>query len=433
MSNILIILAGVLGIIAIIARPQLTLFLLMTTTSVKGWVVYKIPMLNRGVLDYTIIVMVLSALAIAIYQFRKTHNVSVSMPNTLVFVMILFAFYMWLSLSWSASSIYGLEKSLQFTFIVLPYFLFPIFVIRSRKDADWVLRTLLLIGFVACITAIVQPQSETNRMFFYTGYDRATFLGGSPAALGEAGTWGFLTALCVLLTKKCQTKTWKIFTWAVMPICVIGVLLSGSRSSLMLLILLSGFVPVLTKKRYMGYYANGIGVVVAAGVLLMIILASESVPRNIQSMGDGRYIEMVEQSRGFLWHWTLSNVHDVQPLGGGAGSWAVHFAGLDTMICAHNIFLEGLYEFGIIGLVLLIAVVIIVGKKIHSSMGRISGLDTRAYVAVPIILSMFMFARSQMSYDIGGVRNMFLCFGMVYAMDNLVQQIDRNAKNNINK
>ncbi len=156
---IVVFLAGIM-----LYRPQTVLFFLMTTATVKFWVMYEMPFFRT--VDYTLLVCLVAAVA-ALWNWIKSPQSEYKryFPVSVLVMFLGISFSMAFSLAWTTAPNYGLQKTLYFTFIGIPYFLIPFFLIRNSKNAAGVINIILITAIIACSVSIIKPQTECMRRF----------------------------------------------------------------------------------------------------------------------------------------------------------------------------------------------------------------------------------------------------------------------------
>ena len=131
------------------------------------------------------------------------------------------------------------------------------------------------------------------------------------------------------------------------------------------------------------------------------------------------------QTRTNLFGWTLSHCSYTSVLGRGVGQWGVDFFGADERGYPHNILLELMYEQGIVGLVMGIAIfwLILNGWRQASSMVVDYELNIELFTMTHIAGLLFFYSliQAMKSGDLIDSRPLFFCAGLVVAIFNVVR------------
>lgn len=411
--------AGVLllvGLVLMAARPRLLLVILMTTSTVKLWVMYNLG----AFVDYTLAVCVMTMLFGLWSVLRQPTRAHLALPLVPAAAMAGLALWMWASLVWTDAPSYGFQKTLHFTFIGIPFFLAPHFLIRTRPDAVSVVKMLMLTGLVVSVTALIAPLPEVAQLVYYHGFERATFLGGSPQVMGEMAVFGILAGLVLLLVGG-LTRGWRVLALVVLPVCALALITSGSRACLLGFIGTAVLLPFLVRHRRRWLLAPLMAVVVAGLILGLVMLFPARVPLNIRLFSETGLGAQVAHSRGMLWWWALENAPAGMPFGHGAGSFAVDWFGQDTAIWPHNILIEAIYELGLVGAICMVVLLAVAGWQTLAHVRRATGTIERLVIAAPAATVLFMYVTVMVDPDINGARLLYLMMGVVFAVAGAVR------------
>lgn len=251
---------------------------------------------------------------------------------------------LWLVQIWAAITLlvtvhyynwYGFWVFLYFLLVIV----FGVLVRTYRSDAltHAVLRVLAVMSFFACAVAAIQVI-----------FDFSDFSDRASSTVLNPNFYGFMCELiaiaCIWAILQGMRPRWLF--WAAIPVNLLGIYLSGCRSAwlpvgaaLLLLFLFAG------RKRSFIFGAC-IGAVVIAAIFLFPVL----IPR-AANFDHSRYL------REIIWAeaWKIFTAHPVV----GGGFLAYQFFSIDAgeafRVHAHNLLLDMMVNFGIVGMALLCA------------------------------------------------------------------------------
>ncbi|CCG46759.1 putative polysaccharide polymerase [Halobacillus halophilus DSM 2266] len=313
--------------------------------------------------DLTLIFMVLSIVAAIKVTFKNK-----GVPKKIVLPAILYSFLcliMLISLFYTPSSSYAITKTLKFMFLTGWSFFGGFLVIRNRQSLRKFLKsfagiTILVSGIVIWNYYNSPVQEELNRL----GVD-----GGSVLGLAKMTAMGSIIVL-ILYFYGAAKKRVRFFLTGVLGLLLIALLLTGSRMALIAFVLTLFFIAILSikfsindikiKKSVFKFipliplalvgliplYRNG---TIDTLLMRMQFLFNEQGAANSISERINRYNTSIHMFENDIFK------------GGGIGSFAIKYSGLDERHYPHNMFLEFMSELGIFGiatfLTLLIAAV----------------------------------------------------------------------------
>jgi O-antigen ligase len=166
---------------------------------------------------------------------------------------------------------------------------------------------------------------------------------------------------------------------------------------------------------YKRYQLSILGLVIGLVAGLSIYVATaERTPRSLQrlaNMVEGGEFQGTAASRLELYEDALRFWPDAPLLGHGAGSWPILNDFPDRLTTPHNIFLEVAVESGVVGLILLVALLVVALRPV--SIDRLRN-DPLALCALMIFV--WAFLKANLGPDIAENRFMFLLLGVLTAL-----------------
>jgi O-antigen ligase len=369
-------------------------------------------------IDPTIIFFVLGVAMGALIIYRE----GMYLPGlTVVSLLILFIAWVLLTDLWTPSELYAREKLFKLATLNLWSVIATAMIMANRRER--VRRFLMLV-------LVLGTAASLDGIFRYIGvasYDTAvepfspditlsaSFRLENYTALGRFFGMGAVVAFAAWLQTSPFSKR-GVALMAAFVICFYGLLISAGRGptfatvAAMLLPLVLGLR--ITERRLFAskaFVASFVLFVAMAAVLSQVAASySESLP-TLQRFGILLTKEAGGQGQrlGFwieAWHLWLQ-----QPLfGSGVGSWPVLSSGLDVRRYPHNLILEVLVEFGLIGLFLLVAAAVAAVRR--ASVRRLRS-DPLLMCAAMLWMSLLISAMT--SSDIIGNRNLFAILGLL--------------------
>jgi O-antigen ligase len=357
--------------------------------------------------DSTIIFLVVGVAIGMVIIYRE----GIYLPG-LAMVSLLIVFIVWALLTslWTPSELYAHEKLLKLATLNLWTLIATAMIIANRPErVRRFLVLVLVLGTAASLDGIVQyattgplARSAAFRLANYLGQGR--FFG--MAALVAFGAWLYADPF----------SRRGVALMAAFVTCVSALLVGGGRGPTlgviagMLLPLALGlrFVDrrLLVSKALVASIV--LFVAMAAAVLQVAATSSEELPtlqrfHTLLTEEEGGQSDRLNFWRR-SWHLWLE-----QPvLGSGVGSWPIRYFGLDVPRYPHNLILEVLVEFGLIGLLLLAGIVIV----------AVRGISVRRLREDPILMCVAMLCINTSFYamtssDITQNRNVFATLGLL--------------------
>jgi O-antigen ligase len=358
-------------------------------------------------IDLTAVFFALGVAMAAVIIYRE----GIYLPGlTLVSLLTIFVVWAMISDLWTPSKIYAPRKLLELATLTLWSLIATAMIIANRPER--VRRFLLLLvvfGTAAAVDGIVQyattgplALSASFRLNNYVGQGR--FYG--MAALIAFAAWLYVDP---------RSKR-GVALMAVFAICFYGLLIAGGRGPTlgvvagMLLPLALGLR--FADRRLLASKALVASVVLFVAMAVVLLQASADFSGSLRTLQRFNTLLTAEEGgqsqRLEFWRRTWHLWLEQPVLGSGVGSWPVRYFGLDVNRHPHNLILEVLVEFGLIGLVLLAGLAVAAAR----------GASVRRLREDPVLMCIAMlcittFVAAMTSSDITGNRNVFAMLGLL--------------------
>jgi O-antigen ligase len=329
---------------------------------------------------------------------------------TVVALLIVFIAWALLTSVWTPSELYAHEKLLKLTTLNLWSVMASAMIIANRPQrVRRFLLLLLVFGTAAAIDGIMQyggagPLAGTASFRLHN-------YGAQGRLYGMAG----IVAFAAWLHTNPFSKVGMALMAAVLT-CACGMLVTGSRGAT-LGVLAGMLLPLALGLRFADRRLLASKTLVAS-VVFFVALAAVLVNVAANSSGDlptlQRFDILLTEEEGGqahrLWFWRRSwDFWLAHPLfGSGVGSFGILAVGIDRSSHPHNLILEVLVEFGLIGLLLITAVAVAALRR--TSVHRLRE-DPALMCAAMLCICTLIYAMT--SSDITGNRNVFAMLGLL--------------------
>lgn len=417
----LIIVAIVIILIITYKYPMLSLLLFLTTSLVKGQLMYQYAIFR--VVDWTVLCTIYLSVAIIFYfikhgiDFKRIFNV----PFRLLLVL---SFLLFFGVLYSSGPIYGFEKSSRFAAFGLISFLSPLVFGGRLSDIKKILWILLFAGLIIAVGTIF-GQQET-----YSATRAGFLMGTSLASAGIAGV-GSIIAFCFAMIPSTHKIT-KIIFISLIPFFVISILLTGSRGPFLGMILCWLLTPFAFRRKIPKMWTFFIFAV----ILIMVMYSFTYTKSSEQSAFASTRISRIFTGEGGLEKLTVSRI-DIfikgfsgflrsPVLGHGTGAFGYDTTGIDQRVYPHNIILELLYENGVIAGAIICIILWLAFRswrqaiKYADSYGL--GIETIETVSMSGLIFTFVLLQVLKSGDINDARIMFFHCGLLFASYHCVRR-----------
>lgn len=281
-------------------------------------------------------------------------------PMVIFFILALFVFS---SLIYSPSVVYGTDKALRFVTVTTWSFLGVMILIKNINSLQRFLKGLLFYGILTSLYIFFDYFNSG------VGYSYYRFgIGGDSNVLGLgrlAGITGIIIVSLYFYGKRCIKERFIAFVGFCLTTFVL--LITGSRMPFIAFVFsLIIFIPlslsfekrdILISRKILPFIS-----LACLGVIALIPLYFKGFFQSMflrlsnlfeQFGGGSSVIGRVER---FIVSWNMWL--DSPIIGKGIGSFPIYFDGVDTRNYSHNIFLEAMSELGIIGLTMLLLLIL---------------------------------------------------------------------------
>jgi O-antigen ligase len=344
-----------------------------------------------------------------------------------VIVWAMLALVVWwiVTLTWSPSQIYGPEKVFYLATLAFWGLIVGALIIGPDPDRVRRLFTLLLlfatwVGIECLLIYRVDPaliyRADPTQAYLPAGADEYRAFNNYQQIASVAGL-GTLVAFATWLFGR-RTSVANLLFLVLCAMLTFVLLTTGGKGATlatvacMFLALLVGLRVTRRKILYKGYQVSIIWLAVGlmAGISIVVGTA-ERTPRSLERLFDmveGGEFQGTAELRYELYQKVLGFVPDAPLLGNGAGSWPVISTGFDRHHTPHNMVLEILVETGIVGLVLMMALLVVAMRPV--SLDR---LRNDPLVLCAFMLFVWLFIKAQLGPDIADNRLMFMMLGVL--------------------
>ena len=356
-------------------------------------------------------------------QLRR--GIALSGPAWILGTFLVFAGMVAGSLIETSHSSYGLEKTFRVVVYGTAFILLPQIYARSWAHLErflvWLMVFALGIATVSLLLAI--------QKYGPLGFQRIDSPGGGPITLARMIGFGAIASFGLALVRK--QSLYAISGIYLAMICFF----TGSRGpTLFLALTLLLAVPLTaihqqTRRqavRLVFVFAI-LGAVVAAGFQYA---ASQNAPfiERFQLLGQSDKGGSIAE-RGSYFELTLQYSERRDWLGYGSGGWALEITGKDEIDYPHNVFLEALFEQGLLGLIA-VSVFLTTAGVVGTLLLFSSGLSRQGFLCSLIMLLGFVYALlvAQTSGDFYDNRYCWFYAGMIAACARLAAQEQRDER-----
>jgi O-antigen ligase len=341
------------------------------------------------------------------------HREGIYRPGLTV-VSLLFVFIAWVMLTdlWTPSQVYAREKLFKLATLNLWSVIATAMIIANRRER---VRRFLVLVIVFCSAASLDGiihYASADRYALSSSFQLENYLGH-----GRFYGMGAVAAFAAWLQTRPFSRRGMAFMTAFL-VCFSGLLIGGGRGPIfgvliaMLLPLAFGLRfadrRLLASKALVGSFAVLIVLTVALWQGAEQYSGSLRTLERLHSLftkegGGGSAEERMVYWR-IAWHLWLE-----QPIfGSGVGSFPVRFNGRDELNYPHNLILEVLLEFGLVGLLLLAAVVVAAARRISRRR-----LREDPFLLSAAMLCIILFFYAMESSDITQNRDLLAMFGLL--------------------
>lgn len=401
----------------IIKFPEIGIALSFSSGIFKEWLSLNIPIFST--FDFTIAIFGVTYVAVISSIIKSGRIFNLKLDQSYI-PLILFTALMMISILYTPQFEYGTIKIVSFLAFNWGLFIFPIFIIDDAKSGRKIINLLLFFGIVVSIFTIYNLlKGFLSGQLIYTY--RASFLEVNPISF--AGWVGVINVLLISIFPLIKGAKRKIFGILGIIVLTTAVIAANSRGPLLSLIICAAIIIFVRVRKLP---ISRVIFILTLFIVFIIILFTL-----LPSQVTNRYIELIDQKQGSdriafytintrldFWETSIKLfLDDIRNffIGIGSGGFKGIFV-LQGIIYPHNIFLEVLCEFGLIGLILLcwhlFSILLRAMRRIFQSIDR----EKKILLFAFLMASVFNLLGAQFTGDININRRLWFFLGTIVAM-----------------
>ena len=357
---------------------------------------------------------ILSVILLKVIQKRKLPKI----PKRLFLPYLGFGSLMLLSVTYTPNLIYGQNKCLEFaTYTTFACFA-PFFLFRTKLILERFFYTLIAISvFLSVAVFITNPPYLSSPVKFHTVF------GGNYLAIQHIVGIG---ALLIIYYFSFKNRIKKQVSWLILLLIMfIGTLFyAGGKGTVLTFFITiifmsitsikfeNKFKRILINKRILIFSL----LVILAGTSLLFSKISETFlerTKFLLSSGSYAQVERLENAKVAL---ELAYRHPLSGVGaGGFSNFSIQMKGIERFKYPHNILLEIISEFGLIGLIFFVLIIAFAFKRLLYSQSKYRHSKLSPLPNAILSLFIFSFLNSLSSGDINN-HLLFAWIGTAYAI-----------------
>jgi len=361
-------------------------------------------------IDITLLFFLLSVSAFLYRGFKYSFAINIPRDFTKIMILfILFAFCLLIGLFYTKSLSYGFEKALRFVFLTGWAFFGIAYIIHDFSSLTRFFWAIVAISTFMAVDGLLKYQG-VGQMRFLTAF------GSNYIALARAGGIGMLTAVLLLLPLE-RRPFLRLNLLVSVTLLLFATLMAGSRGPVLALVFsiliffalsIRGF-PVIKIDRF----------TLRLNIILLLITIM------LASVGQKLFTTLLYRSeilvtevgasaaeRLYLYQAAIDLWKESPILGIGTGQFGLAVTGQDVRLYPHNIILEIGVENGLLGGLVLLALIIAslrIGFSQLKSTKRLEFIVAR-YL---LVISFFALFNAMVSGDINDNRILFALLGLI--------------------
>lgn len=312
-------------------------------------------------LPATMVIGVAVVLSLVLLYFRNS-NIE-GYPQRLVILFILLGFLLLISLLWTKAPSYGTQKSLKFGLFLLSY------VLVGHHLKNYFNEFIVFNIFFSClyiISLFIEYGSFGDILINVNDRFR---LGGSKEDLDNFNPIGIsrylgFSLICLYYLNKIFSTNKIVIIYSSIYVSIAGVFLffSATRAPIFSLLIVFSIITVFfSKLRF-----KKILPILLIGVIVYFSAESVFKDKKAASLVEERYQNITDEGRLGIQAMAIKAINENIFLGAGVGNYGYLYTGKDIKVFPHNIFIEVLYENGLLGLIILLMIIYYGFKKISN-------------------------------------------------------------------
>ena len=356
-------------------------------------------------LDFSAIVALLICFSMFWTWLGKGHH-NVAIDNTLIYLHLIYGILMLVTLLWTTAPHYGLSKTLRFNIFSFVALVGPMILIKTRHQVERMNQWLILLGAIIAVIILISPSYQYLHEASYWEI-RQTAFGSNP--LNPAFVIAVASVLAITSIR--QAKPWfRLFSLASVPFMLWAIYRTGSRAMFFQVFLgiIIWICSARTKIRWI--YLIILAVLIIQGPLLFELFSHGSHTNRISEAFIKPGNAIISSDRMVLWRYVLDNASSNVIFGHGVGSFAMDYYGQDRRKFPHNLFLEALYEQGILGFIVL---TVFLGLAFFRYLRLYMKKETTAIQDTWFAVSLSALASIMFHWDLADIRLLWFCIGLL--------------------
>jgi len=419
MLIVLAVVASIILVIVILKYPMVSLGLFLTISLVKGTLMLKFGFFR--VVDATVLCAVLVLIAMT-YSFVKSGG---KMKDILSFPLLLFLLLvviLLLGITYTSAPNYGFQKGTRFATLTFIAFLAPFFFVQSPKDIKLMIWIILVVGIILAVGTLIAPHAAVLRVPTRGGFLEAGAL-GTAIKIGTAAIVAFIFAITAHTSSRLR-----IIGLVVIPLMMVAIILTQSRMPFVGVVFTWLVALFICRKGVSKGWAPLITIaILIAMVVPLIKLPARVTARMLGMWRSGYVMKELGRDRTEPFIWVINRFGERPILGHGTGAYGVDRGAGDIRYFPHNIFMELLYEQGLVGVVIISLFLWLIFKRWRqaSRFVHLYGLDIEIFEVVHIVglLFLFNFIQAMKGADLNDNRFMFFFAGLMVVTFNQVRHM----------
>jgi O-antigen ligase len=341
-------------------------------------------------------------------------------------LMVAMSILMGLSLLWTNAPEYGLQKTIRFTFIGIPYLMVPAIYISDKRSAMTFSSMLLWIAVATSILTIILGQGEMGADRYGRGFFRTTLLGADPNAIAFTCVSGVVLLIARLYMRQRSLVFRDSVSVLFLAICLYSLYRTGSRAALCGTAMVLGFLLLEASRGRIHDLARGMALLLAtAGILLWIGFSDDTLwDRNLDFVRMLHERDYASTTRAEAWIFCCEGAMAAPIAGHGVGSFAMDAWGVDSPVWPHNIVLEMLYELGIPGAACSVCLILLAaGLSVNVLCAK--NMNRLRFMGALLFLGLLPFPL--LHWDVDGSRYFYMVLGFIAVVQRL-QRVEESGR-----
>lgn len=385
---------------------------------------FKQSSAGASFLDLSIIGLSLSVILVLIEFINEPKlNKNIMQP---IGIYILLSMFILLSLLYSSSYLYALDKTIRFMSFTAWAFIGPFFMFKEKQDIEkFIFYSVLISAIMSCYAVVGLKSSLGNA---YVGFISVN--GGNYLSLGRVSAMGILLILLFYIISN-QNLIIKIIAFIGMLLNLVALFASGSRMPLVALVGMLVYMVIssikINKKIHIRKGFSLFFVVILLSGFILGVLAKNGVFDTmiyrfevlLTDSGGGDSAEGRTDRYGDAFKLFAEN----PILGDGIGGFGYNYNDTDIRGYPHNIFLEIIAELGLVGLVIFL---LLMFRCIIPYFYRVNKEDNLSYSI--FIVFLFYFLNANISGDLNDNRVMFCFMSLSYISSCIIGVSNKKLK-----